>query len=79
MSTGQCMQKIYNWCSAFGSNAVQAIVRFWVDSEMLTTDQRVEAAAFAIGDSWPYLYSRVTLNDDGSIRVRFIPAINDVH
>lgn len=73
------MQKIYDWRSAFGSNAVQAVVRFWVDSEMLTTDQRAEAAAFAIGDSWPYLYGRVTLNDDGSIHVRFIPAINDVH
>ncbi|KAI0729458.1 hypothetical protein C8Q72DRAFT_306251 [Fomitopsis betulina] len=66
-----CMQKIYDWRSAFGSNAVQAVVRFWVDSEMLTTDQRAEAAAFAIGDSWPYLYGRVTLNDDGSIHKRY--------
>ena len=63
------MQKIYDWRSAFGSNAVQAVVRFWRDGQMLTADERAEAAAFAIGDSSPYLYGRVSFNQDGSVYV----------
>ncbi|EPS95915.1 hypothetical protein FOMPIDRAFT_1019134 [Fomitopsis schrenkii] len=62
-----CMQKIYDWRSSFGSNAIKAVRRIWDQEKVKTTRERARLADTAIGAGSPYLYGRVVFGPDGDV------------
>ena len=65
------MQKIYEWRSSFGANAIKAIRKVWDDGMLTTVQERARIADMAIGGGSvaPYLYGRVVYTPDGSVAV----------
>ena len=65
------MQKIYEWRSSFGANAIKAIRKLWDEATLTTVQDRARLADTAIGGGSvaPYLYGRVVYAPDGSIAV----------
>ena len=47
----QYMQKIYEWRSSFGANAIKAIRKIWDDAMLTTVQDRARLADAAIGAS----------------------------
>ncbi|EPT01321.1 hypothetical protein FOMPIDRAFT_83325 [Fomitopsis schrenkii] len=62
-----CMQKIYDWRSSFGSNAIKAVRRIWDQEKLTTARERAHLADTAIGVGSPYLYGRVVFGPDGDV------------
>lgn len=63
------MQKIYEWCSSFGSNAIKAVRRAWDKEGLESLEERAHLAQAAIGEKSPYLYGRVIFALDGRVLV----------
>ena len=65
------MQKIYEWRSSFGTNAIKAIRKLWDEAMLTTVQDRARLADTAIGggSGAPYLYGRVVYAPDGSVVV----------
>lgn len=63
------MQKIYEWRSSFGSNAIKAVRQLWDDENLTTVQERAHMAHVAIGVGSPYLYGQVVFGPDGTVLV----------
>ncbi|KAH9829323.1 uncharacterized protein C8Q71DRAFT_695855, partial [Rhodofomes roseus] len=59
------MQRIYNWRSSFGTNAIAAVKRFWQNQDIEDPLDRAECAKVALGKGVPYLFGHVDFLPDG--------------
>ncbi|KAH9927360.1 uncharacterized protein B0H18DRAFT_1118616 [Fomitopsis serialis] len=59
------MQRIYNWRSSFGANAINAVEKFWVNVGIEDPRDRAECARVALGQGKPYLFGHVEFMPDG--------------
>lgn len=63
------MQKIYEWRSSFGSNAIKAVRRAWENEGLESIEERAHLARTAMCEGSPYLYGRVIFAIDGRVLV----------